>query len=288
MNPFDLRGPEFLLFYFGLAVITLAALVVLRKIRESGRSYPQPRLSDPYLIAYLRGGGPAAVESAVVSLVDRKILDAGADGVSCRKSLNSALFVDPLERSIVEEVSRPLSPRKLLAKKFKDAFRKYDQTLSGLGLVPDEAEKSLRVRDTLVACILLAVVAGIKIVVALSRGRTNIGLLIVFAIVSLIAAVVIANPRVTRRGKNVLTDLRTLFDGLKARADYLTEGHSAAEMALLAALFGATILPLSAFPLREKLFPAPSSSGDGGGSSDSSSSCGGGGCGGGGCGGCGS
>jgi len=288
MNPFDLYGPEFLLFYLALSIATLVALFVLRGNRESGRAFPEPKLTDPYLIAYLRGGGSAAIESAVVSLVDRNILDADVDGIFRRKGLNPALFIDPLERAIVEDLETPLAPAKLMAKSFPQPFSGYDRTLARLGLLPDEEEKSARLNHTLAAGIFLAVVAGIKIAVALSRGRTNIALLIILSIAALIAIVVAGNPRSTKRGKNVLADLKTLFEGLKARADYLTPGKSAGELALVTALYGAAALPLAAFPLREKVFPTPQSSSDGGGgSSDGGSSCGGGGCGGG-CGGCGS
>jgi uncharacterized protein (TIGR04222 family) len=288
MNPFEFQGPDFLLFYLGLVVAVLVALVVLRSTRESARTFPQPKLSDPYQIAFLRGGGSAAIESAVVSLVDRNVLDAGADGVTCRQGTQSALFVEPLERSIVEELAVPLAPRKLWGKQFPESFSRYERTLSRLGLLPDAEEKSARVRDTLAAGMFLGVVAGIKIAVGLARGR-SVSFLVILGVLSLLAVVTIANPRMTRRGKNVLEDLKTLFQGLKSRADSLTPGRAAAELALMAALFGAAALPLSAFPLREKLFPVSdsSSSGDSGGGSDSGSSCGGGGCGGG-CGGCGS
>jgi uncharacterized protein (TIGR04222 family) len=289
MNPFDLRGPEFLLFYLGLSAATLVALVVVRQIRESSRAVPQPKLSDPYAIAYLRGGGEAAVESAVVSLVDRRILDVAADGLKSRSGLDLPRF-DHLERAILKEATSAVAAGSLLKKNF-EPLKRYEQLLSSLGLMPDEAERSARVRDTMVAAMLLGAVAGIKIVVALSRGRSNILFLIILAVAALIGVIKLGNPRLTRKGKAVLQDLQTLFSGLRSRADSLAEGRAAAELALLAALFGAVSLPLGAFPMREKLFPLPAANSDGGSSSSGgcgSSSCGGGGCGGGGCGGCGS
>ena len=36
MNPFDLRGPEFLLFYFCFSLVVIIAIVVLRRRAESG------------------------------------------------------------------------------------------------------------------------------------------------------------------------------------------------------------------------------------------------------------
>jgi uncharacterized protein (TIGR04222 family) len=295
MNPFDLRGPEFLLFYLGLSIATLVAVVVLRRSREPGRQFPQPKLSDPYLIGYLRGGPSAAIESAVVSLIDRGLIDISDDRVRCNRHQRGALLTDPLERAIVEELGTPRRPKDLGSMKFPEVFSGYARKLSMLGLVADTEEKSARLRDTLAGCIFLAVVAGIKIAVALSRGRTNIILLVILSILAVIVVIILGNPRTTQRGKNVVEDLRTLFKGLQSRAESLTPGRSAGELALVSALFGAYTLPVSAFPMREKLFPQPppSSGSDGSSSSScgssSSSSCSGSSCGGGGgCGGCGS
>jgi hypothetical protein len=107
--------------------------------------------------------------------------------------------------------------------------------------------------------------------------------MVVFAV----AGYRITHPRQTGRGKALLADLGSLFKSLKDRAAGFQPGSNPAELALLAAVFGVTALPVDAFPYSKTLFPQPSAgSGDSGGSS-CGSSCGGGGCGGG-CGGCGS
>ena len=56
MNPFDLTGPQFLLFYLIFAGLVISGLVFWRRRAESSASMPRIDLSDPYLIAYLRGG----------------------------------------------------------------------------------------------------------------------------------------------------------------------------------------------------------------------------------------
>ena len=56
MNPFDLPGPQFLLFYIIFAGLVILGLVLWRRRAESSPSTPRIDLSDPYLIAYLRGG----------------------------------------------------------------------------------------------------------------------------------------------------------------------------------------------------------------------------------------
>src|SRR5262249_68506 len=55
VNPFDLRGPEFLAFYLLLSASVLLVLLFLRQ-RDERNDLPPPQMDDPYLIAFLRGG----------------------------------------------------------------------------------------------------------------------------------------------------------------------------------------------------------------------------------------
>jgi hypothetical protein len=55
VNPFDLSGPDFLVFYLFLAGIVIAGVFGARCLREGG-DVPRIDSSDPYMIAYLRGG----------------------------------------------------------------------------------------------------------------------------------------------------------------------------------------------------------------------------------------
>jgi hypothetical protein len=129
--------------------------------------------------------------------------------------------------------------------------------------------------------------AGTKLLVALSRGRRNIGFLIVLWIVLTIVAAVVAHPRRTAKGDAVLSDIQNLFSGLKERASGLVPGQSHADLALLAGTFGVMSLPDQAFPYRKTLFPRAAAAGSGNSCGSSCGSSCGGGCGGG-CGGCGS
>jgi hypothetical protein len=56
VNPFYLSGPQFLLFYIVFAGVVIAGVVFWRRRAELSASTPRIDLSDPYLIAYLRGG----------------------------------------------------------------------------------------------------------------------------------------------------------------------------------------------------------------------------------------
>jgi len=117
-------------------------------------------------------------------------------------------------------------------------------------------------------------------------------LLIVEALVFGVLLYKVTHPRRTSAGDAVLTDLRTLFSGLRTRGSSLVQGVDTQDFALLMAVYGMAALP-PAFNF-DRLFPrataqtsSSSSCGSGCGSSSGGSSCGGGGssCGGGGCGG---
>jgi hypothetical protein len=70
VNPLDLSGPEFLLFYLVMGAFLLIAVAVLRRFGEPD-SLLAVSLNDPYQIAYLRGGANEVLRLATVGLIDR-------------------------------------------------------------------------------------------------------------------------------------------------------------------------------------------------------------------------
>jgi hypothetical protein len=86
-SPFDLRGPEFLLFYLLFGACVLAALFLLRYTGEA-TDPPQLNLSDPYLIAFLRGGRNETLRVATVSLIDRGFLQVAGNKVSAVQNIS--------------------------------------------------------------------------------------------------------------------------------------------------------------------------------------------------------
>jgi uncharacterized protein (TIGR04222 family) len=286
MNPFDLRGPEFLAFYLVFGLATLCVLWWLRRGGEADTT-SHAMLDDYVEIAYLRGGPQEAMRVATLNLVNRGLLEVHGDE-----------HLQASDRSWAETVSKPIE-RRLLAK-FRDsekassiftdaalkevATKESEPNLVRLGLLPDSGRQARRLTLFGFGVFVLAAVALTKIAVALARGRTNIILLIFEAGVFALLAFKVTHPLRTPAGDSLLSDLQTLFAGLKNRARSLVPGSEAQDFALLTAVFGMAAIP-SHFPSMNKLFPkASSASGCG---SSCGSSCGGGGCGGG-CGGCGS
>jgi uncharacterized protein (TIGR04222 family) len=291
MNPFDLRGPEFLAFYLILGALVFTLLVFSRQLIDSADAV-KADLSDPYLIAFLRGGTNELVRVATISLVHRKLLQVEGTKISVTSPGVAGSVRFPIEQKLLlcfanagEAVSA-----------FSDsgcifAAESYIPPLEKLGLLPDDALRARRSKILGLALAVLLGVALIKIAVAFSRGHTNVGFLIVLAAVFTFVAYRIVCPRLTASGRALLDHLRFLFGPLSNRpSNDLTEN----DIALLAAVFGITAVPQDIFPYASALYPkaaasVSSSCGTGCGSTGGGGGCGGGGggCGGGGCGGCG-
>lgn len=298
LNPFDLPGPDFLLFYALLIVCVIVALVLSRRFAEAGEP-TKVNLADPYQIAFLRGGAPEVARLAAVSLIDRGFLKVEDKELVANRHKHGDALKAPIEQQVLESFLGGSEPKDLFSKASKERIARhmatYEKQLAALQLLPDaEIKAARRVRVTIAIGVLWGV-ALVKILIALERGHSNIGFLIALAIIAVIVCAKIASPRLTSRGEAMLAGLSSLFGSLKQRGSSLSPGAHPDELLLLGAVFGAAALPAEAAPHAKLLFPQATSSGSSsscGSSCGSSSSCGGGGdsggssCGGG-CGGCG-
>jgi uncharacterized protein (TIGR04222 family) len=310
VNPFDLRGPEFLLFYFMFSTAVLIILHLLLQ-RDERRDVGKPPLDDPYLIASLRGGESEALRVAALSLIDRGLLALRSSGTSVLFPGDSQNRLEVKDTSAIDAAKRPIEKRVLEAFKTSQpistmnsllgcsACLDYTLNLERFGLLPGPEIRAARQRRLWIALAILVGVAGLKIVIALSRGRTNLLFLIILASLAAYVALRIGNPFRTARGEEFLNDVKSLFANLRLRADTLRPGGSTSDLVWLASAFGLTAVSPILFPHVSALMPRRPQRELGSGSWGSSSSCGtfsscggggcgGGGCGGGGCGGCGS
>jgi len=291
VNPFDLPGPEFLVFYLILATAVIVALVFLRRAAEA-ESAPKIDLSDPYLIAHLRGGENELLRVAIVSLIDRGLLI--VNGTQIKRANHAA--PDSVRRAVEKALLERFATTGEATSIFNDptlklACEPYQETLTRNLLLPDESVAQARRTRFIFALVVLAGVGGTKVLVALERGRTNVIFLIILTVVALVIAGKVSFPRLTARGAALLADVQALYSGLKERATFIRPGGASIEPMMLAAAFGVGALAGDGFGYTKTLFPraqnstTSSSCGSSCGSSGGSS-CGGGGCGGG-CGGCG-
>jgi uncharacterized protein (TIGR04222 family) len=286
MPPFNLPGPQFLLFYLVFGALVLLALAITRRNAETDQ-VGKVNLSDPCLIACLRGGKNEVLRVVTVSLIDRGLLKVTDSQLSASTPTAAKSVRLELEREVLSHFTTPRDASSIFSEnRFDSAISRYEEELGRLGLLPDDNLKASRLRRLGFALALLGGVAFIKIVVALSGGHTNIQFLIILTAAFGFAAYAISRPRLTTKGKALLDNLRMLFGNLKDRAGSLRPSSSPNELALLAAVYGIGAIPASAFPYTQKLYPKAATSSGGSCGSSCGSSCGGGGCGGG-CGGCG-
>ncbi len=293
LNPFDLRGPDFLLFYLFLGVVVTTVVMLLRHRGEPQQAGTAP-LTDYLKIAYLRGGSAEAIRVASLALMDRGLLEL-VDAHHIKTAVESLpAGLQRTEERLLDACRQPVRASSLLDDTALQvaATVECEPQLVRAGLLPDDRLKAVWTGLRTMALLILGSVAALKIVIAVSRGRTNVLFLIILSAAFCGIIYLVTNPSRTAAGDAMLADLRTLFAALKARAGLrrYTPGTGGQELALLAAVFGATSLPAVAGSM-QTLFrkPEPRSGSSCGSSSGSScgSSCGGGGCGGG-CGGCGS
>ena len=286
MNPFDLSGPAFLAFYAVLAVIVIIALKLAIDEAEGGAPRALP-LSDPYHIAWLRGGTREAARVAVLSLTDRGLLAVSGDNLINRSTAQS-LAREPIERAILARCAQSGTPATAFLEDpaVERACAPYRARLERLQLIPDAAMRARRYRYLAVAIAVLLAVALGKIVIAFGRGRYNVEFLIILTALGLLAVcLLIRRPR-THLGNRMVKDLRRLFRALRQRAATIHPGAMTSDTMLLAAVFGISALPATGFADFLRVYKKAASSGGGGCGSSCGSGCGGGG--GGGCGGCGS
>ena len=295
-NPFDLSGPEFLLFYLLLGIAVTTVVMVLRHRGEPQQAGTAP-LTDYLKIAYLRGGSVEAIRVASLALMDRGLLEL-VDAQHIKTAVESLPGgLQRTEERLLQACRQPVRASSLLDDTALQvaAAVECEPQLVRAGLLPDDRLKRAWTGLRTMALLFLGSVAALKIVIALSRGRTNVLFLIILSAVFGAIIYLVTNSSRTAAGDAMLADLRTLFAALKTRVGLrpYTPGTGGHELALAAAVFGEASLPALAWSM-QTLFRKPeprsrSSCGSCGSSSGSScgSSCGGGGCGGG-CGGCGS
>lgn len=290
MNPFDLRGPQFLLFYAGLVVVTLVVVARLRRRNELRQApYSEAPWNDPYRIAFLRGGRNELVRVVVVSLVDRGLLEVQGDKVQTTAVGKGTEARKRIEREVLEYCAAAREPKDLFSpSRFDAAAQDYETELLRMRLLPDVETRGERRALFRWAAAVLLFFSVTKIVVAWMRGRMNVGFLILLTIVALVLLLKTVNPRLTARGNALLENVRNLFTSLKVRAPQIRPGGASSELVMLVAVFGIAALPRENFVWTRRLFPRADATVAAATSCGSScgSGCGGGGCGGG-CGGCG-
>ena len=143
MNPFDLAGPQFLLFYLAFGGSVILALAMLRQIRESSDS-SKVNLTDPYLIAYLRGGKNEALRLGTVSLIDRGLLVVRGSRLRSDWQQATDIVTNPVEKALLHKFQAEDEASSIFKSSSLEAVCKpYLETLTRQGLLPDTLTRTI-------------------------------------------------------------------------------------------------------------------------------------------------
>ncbi len=286
MNPFDLNGPNFLVFYglYGAAICLGLYLLRLGEPQRPTGAVP----TDPQTIAYLRGGAIETLRITAVTLLERGVLLLGA-GDTLRVDRNHQLPRDAtaIDRLVCEHFGTE-QPALSLFKNESLALRvaaHLARPLEDAGLLPDDELRAARWSRLLTAVAAPGTLAAIKIALALQRGHSNVGFLLIEAAIFGVAACRLTIRHKTPAGDRALDYLKHTFEDVRHRTKPL-EHPAPEDIAVVAAIFGLAALPAAPYANVEVLRPRQDSGGwVGGGDSGGDGGSGGGGGGGGGCGG---
>jgi uncharacterized protein (TIGR04222 family) len=316
VNIFNYSGPEFLTFFFWFSVLTFVGAglwrrAMINRIRPNTKQVDQP---NAYSIAYLAGGPVLCTNSAIVGLIDRKLVAfaPGSGELEATAVLPGLANLHPLESAILNRCATGSPSVKQVRESAEAELEGIRANLEQQGLVI-ERSRSNRIRNlALAAAALVPAIGCVKIAVGVSRDKP-VGFLVFGVFLSLVVIVVgfRRRPFRTQAATNALSRLRS--DNFRLRHPEPAEAISTVSaLPLAVALFGLSALQRTPYAFMEpNLTPAKrhpgefghgsdsgcssscgSSASCGSGTSSTSSSCGGGGssCGGGGgsgCGGCG-
>ncbi len=327
----DLYGPYFLAFY--AAAIVAIVVACYKSVRSTDRTHdldpPEiPAKLNPYEIAYLRGGENEVTRVAIASLIQRGLLTVTEkkQGPKTIKEIDKGRKpasgeLSPIEARIMKWSGFPAAPARIfqsggIPAQVADTCAHYQDELAEKNLLAPPEMKQLGRWLFAIGWMLILGLGGYKVAVAAAKGHHNVGLLIVFGGVGLVALALacLVLPRTSRLGRAYLQELKLAYGDLKSQVHPIGGKGSALTMAgdpgargklqdravyssslLMVGIFGMASLVDTPLSDLTTMFKQGRSStggcgagcgGAGGGCGGGGGGCGGGGCGGG-CGGCG-
>jgi len=300
----DMYGPNFLLLY-GI-VIAATLLLCERLVQDPTKNQPLPLIPaepDPYKIAYLRSQATGVAHLVLFNLIQQGYLQVSEQTISQAPNHPDTSNLQPVERQVFERFSEPATAKTslwLVTQCLQSFCNAYQEKLRDEQLLYGAKWQESNIKVGLVGAMLIFGLGSYKLLIALGKGRYNVGFLIIMGVSSIIYLLwyVSQHKFLSHLGKRYLQQLQNTFNQLR-------ETSIVNNNLLVLALFGVESLAGTAYDTYYKAFFPPiysttssrssrsSSSSCGSGSScgsscSSGSSCGsscGGGCGG--CGGCG-
>jgi uncharacterized protein (TIGR04222 family) len=295
----NMYGPYFLLLYGFVIIILLIACSWANKFFDTTDQEPELRVPaepDPYFISFLRGGEVEVLKIVLYNLIAKGYLIVSTTKTSVKQKKNhppvenlTALEKDVFKYSDSKTIIS-LANNETLLSKVVARCKELEHWKNHKELIFENTYKEKFDRIRLVCAAFIVLLGGYKLLVALSKGHSNILFLIIFCIGGIVMIwKIVPIPRLTKKGEKFLENLKIAF---QSKHDKGGNGNTPYYLLLLAGIFGFSILSTQGYSyidsnIRKYSNWNTSGCGSGCGSGGGSGGgCGGGGCGGG-CGGCG-
>ena len=246
MNPFDLSGRDFLVFWLFGAAIAFAITFVMRTASAGLRGF---ELDDalaplsPIDVAYLAGGIERAIEAAVAGLHHRGLVEVDAGGIKLAADLGDPVGLTEVERHVLAELRGGIRGSATSIAAIVRSAHGLDLELqakleaSGL-LVARQGARRLWLLAPGIAWIGVGL---IKVFVGLSRGRPVTILVLLLLVSGFLFATIARPPRLASRGKSALDALRARSYGLETTASAAPQQLTGSDVSLAYALFGTSV-----------------------------------------------
>ena len=263
----EMRGGDFLEFYFEVFLVSTFAIVFGRQLiglmqSDAEKGPPPKQVPHPYVFAYFRGGVREVVNTAVYGLLLRKavLLDSKTGMLS---SVSGKGARDPIENAVITGVVRPV---RLDGLRRDRRFRELTENLRAeLRLLGWFKSKGLWRAESFLKLAVMFAFGGLgvgKLAYALGHGRFNVLFLLGQLTLGLLILSGMGGSEQTPAGKKSWQHYNQLFLSLVTASSNLVMGknpQSREKRQLAFAVFGAA--PLIRYdPELARLFSEPAKS----------------------------
>ncbi|HLH52440.1 MAG TPA: TIGR04222 domain-containing membrane protein, partial [Verrucomicrobiae bacterium] len=229
----NMYGPYFLAFY----ALVIGVVLALGRWRTWSADRTQEEHvedplepADPIDVALLRGDVNEVLRLTVVELVQRGFLRVEERkflGIrTSQKLAQTSRTPDPrhlsaLQRPVFDFFRVPKAAAELFSdSSLKEWFRskclEAEQRLERYGLVTSKEVQQKSYQTAFLGALVVLSLGAYKLLIALAKGKTNVGFLIVMGVLGAIAAVLVTKaPRISRRGKAYINKLQARYVRLK-------------------------------------------------------------------------
>jgi uncharacterized protein (TIGR04222 family) len=292
-NPFELKGVEFLPILFAAWGVAFVIGLFVRRASRGPNLNPEDGIPElnPYDLAYLYGGRPRVLATALVRLKEQGHVDVAEDGHVIIRDV--PIGGDHVEREVFDVLAKQSGNQlelKPLQQVVKDLEESRFAPLREQGLLPTQSARVVGVAIPLMLCLGAIFLFGIvRLLMGLANDRP-VGYLVLSLVVTFLVTMIAFARRIrrTRKADAVLANLSQRHERLRTLRSDLQPGDAS----LAVAVFGVSVLSGTTYAAMYDRMSRLDARGAGGGCGStgcSGAGCGGGGgcSGGGGCGGCG-